>query len=357
MASLTDILNKLDAADESQNGTQSADNLKAPDSHAGSDVSQIGEGGQSVGEPGNLDGAPHKDSVNSVDPNGAHNAPKSDNDVGAGHKDEAPCLDPNQAGNHKSLDTSDEDVLKSLSEAISKLNVTSDKLLNLLSVSEKSVKGKKGKKDNKDLDDNDDDIDDSMGKKGKKGKDCTDGCTDKSQKGTENKSVDDTNGEAIDKTSAEEPALPSEDVTSVSDDEKLGTTEDNKSVNSGEVEVAKAVASDTTTKEVDKTDTDDKSQVADNKDTSDKDQVGTVDTDTTQKGYVLDDGSFTNNVPTEVLLSDMKKSISDISKDYTEGPNSPRAHAILHLYHKVNDAIDNQKSISSSLIESYNSIK
>lgn len=335
MASLTDILQKLDGGNESQNGTQSAANLKAPDAHAGSDVNQIGEGGQSIDVPGNTDGAEHQESVPDTDPNQAHNSPEPDNHVDAGHVEPAPDVDPNQADTHKS--SFDEDTIKSLAEVVSELKNVSNKFSEALSLVEKSTK----KKD-KDLDgeDEDEDMEESKGKeKGAKGKGKV---TD------ENKSVDSTAESTPEDTHVEEPKLPSEDITSVSNEEKTGKvtepagTEENKSVQP-EPETAKAVSSDTT----------DKSAT-----TEEAPKVKAVNTDkVTEKNYLTDNGNFTNEVPAQVLISDMEKSVRAISKDYNEGPNSPRVHAITHLYEKLTDDLKENKSISSSLIESYNSIK
>lgn len=344
MASLTDILQKLDSGDESQNGTTSASSLKAPDSHAGSDVNQIGEGGQTIGEPGNTDGASHQESVASVDPNQAHNTPAPGDHVDGGHQEEAPCLDPNQAGTHKST-VETEDTVKSLSDVVSVLKDLSNQFSTALSLVEKSTKGKK---DNKDMDE-DDDMDESMDKGKGKSKDKDKG-KDKDKNSDTNKSVTSEASTETPETSAEEPALSSEDITEVSEDEKDGTTvaegkdSTNKSANV-EPETAKAVSSDTTDKSLDT-----------NEEGSSNE--GTSDTpDTAKKSYVLDNGLFTANVPAEVLASDMKKSIKDISNDYTEGPNSPRVHAIIHLYHKLTDSSNTNKSVSASLVESYNSIK
>lgn len=332
MASLTDILQKLDSGDESQNGTQSAANLNAPDAHAGSDVSEIGEGGQSINVPGNTDGAEHTESAPDVDPNQAHNAPEPDNHVDAGHVEPAPSVDPNQAGTHKS--SFDEDTIKSLAEVVSELKNVSNKFSEALSLVEKSTK-----KTDKDLDE-DEDMDESRDK----GKD-TKG---KGKVTDENKSVTSTDESTPEDKPAEEPDLPSEDITSVSDEEKTGEetkpagTEENKSVPT-EPETAKAVSSDTT----------DKSAT-----TEEAPEDKAVDTDkVTEKSYLTSNGNFTNEVPSQVLLSDMEKSVRAISKDYNEGPNSPRVHAITHLYEKLTNDLKENKSVSSSLIESYNSIK
>lgn len=358
MASLTDILQKLDGGDESQNGTQSAADLNSPDAHAGSDVNQIGEGGQSIDVPGNTDGVEHQEPAPDVDPNQAHNAPEPGNHVDAGHVEPAPDVDPNQAGTHKS--SFDEDTIKSLAEVVSELKNVSNKFSEALSLVEKSAKKadkdlsgededddmeeskdkkKSAKKADKDLDE-DEDMDESMGKgKGTKGKGKV---TD------ENKSVTATDESASKDTHAEEPELPSEDIVSVSDEEKTGEvtksagTEENKSVQT-EPETAKAVSSDTT----------DKSTT-----TEEAPEGKAVDTDkVTEKSYLTSNGDFTNEVPAQVLLSDMEKSVRAISRDYSEGPNSPRVHAITHLYEKLTNDLNENKSVSSSLIESYNSIK
>jgi len=332
VASLTDILQKLDGGDESQNGTQSAADLNSPDAHAGSDVNQIGEGGQSINVPGNTVGAEHQESAPDVDPNQAHNASEPGNHVDAGHVEPAPDVNPNQAGTHKS--SFDEDTIKSLAEVVSELKNVSNKFSEALSLVEKSTK-----KEDKDLDE-DEDMDESMGKgKGTKGKGKV---TD------ENKSVTATDESASKDTHVEEPKLPSEDIASVSDEEKTGEVaepagaEENKSVQT-EPETAKAVSSDTT----------DKSTT-----TEEAPEGKVVDTDkVTEKSYLTSNGNFTNDVPAKVLISDMEKSVRAISKDYSEGPNSPRVHAITHLYEKLTNDLNENKSVSSSLIESYNSIK
>lgn len=339
MASLTDILQKLDSGDESQNGTQSAADLNSPDAHAGSDVNQIGEGGQSIDVPGNTDGVEHQEPAPDVDPNQAHNAPKPDNHVDAGHVEPAPDVDPNQAGTHKS--SFDEDTIKSLAEVVSELKKVSNKFSEALSLVEKSTK-----KEDKDLDE-DEDMDESMGKgKGTKGKDK--GTKGKGKVTDENKSVTPTDESTPEDAHVEEPELPSEDVASVSDEEKTGEvaepegTEENKSVQT-EPETAKAVSSDTT----------DKSAT-----TEEAPEGKAIDTDkVTEKSYLTSNGNFTNEVPAQVLLSDMEKSVRAISKDYSEGPNSPRVHAITHLYEKLTNDLNENKSVSSSLVESYNSIK
>ena len=339
MASLTDILQKLDGGDESQNGTQSAADLNSPDAHAGSDVNQIGEGGQSIDVPGNTDGVEHQESAPDVDPNQAHNAPEPGNHVDAGHVEPAPDVDPNQAGTHKS--SFDEDTIKSLAEVVSELKNVSNKFSEALSLVEKSTK-----KEDKDLDE-DEDMDESMGKgKGTKGKDK--GTKGKGKVTDENKSVTPTDESTPEDAHVEEPELPSEDVASVSDEEKTGEvaepegTEENKSVQT-EPETAKAVSSDTTDKST----------------TAEEAPEGKVaDTDkVTEKSYLTSNGNFTNEVPAQVLLSDMEKSVRAISKDYNEGPNSPRVHAITHLYEKLTNDLNENKSVSSSLVESYNSIK
>ena len=334
MASLTDILQKLDSGDESQNGTQSVEDLKAPDAHADSDVNQIGEGGQSINVPGNTDGVEHTEPAPDVDPNQAHNAPEPGNHVDAGHAEPAPDVDPNQAGTHKS--SFDEDTIKSLAEVVSELKNVSNKFSEALSLVEKSAK-----KTDKDLDE-DEDMDESMGKG--KGKDSKGKCKD----ADENKSVVATAESTPEDTHAEEPELPSEDIESVSDEEKAGEVsepagnEANKSVQT-EPETAKAVSSDTT----------DKSATAE-----EAPEGKAVDTDkVAEKSYLTSNGNFTNEVPAQVLLSDMEKSVRAISRDYNEGPNSPRAHAITHLYEKLTNDLNENKSISSSLVESYNSIK
>lgn len=332
MASLTDILQKLDSGNESQNGTQSAAALNSPDAHAGSDVNQIGEGGQSISVPGNTDGVEHQDSAPDVDPNQAHNAPEPGNHVDAGHVEPAPDIDPNQADTHKS--SFDEETIKSLAEVVSELKNVSNKFSEALSLVEKSTK-----KTDKDLD-GDEDMDESRDKeKGAKGKGKV---TD------ENKSVASTAESTPEDTHAEEPKLPSEDIASVSNEEKTGEvtepagTEENKSVQT-EPETAKAVSSDTT----------DKSAT-----TEEAPEGKAVNTDkVTEKSYLTGNGNFTNEVPAQVLLSDMEKSVRAISKDYNEGPNSPRVHAITHLYEKLTNSLNENKSISPSLIESYNSIK
>lgn len=337
MASLTDILHKLDSGNESQNGTQSAADLNSPDAHAGSDVNQIGEGGQSINVPGNTDGAEHQESAPDVDPNQAHNAPEPGNHVDAGHVEPAPDVDPNQAGTHKS--SFDEDTTKSLAEVVSELKNVSNKFSEALSLVEKSTK-----KTDKDLD-GDEDMDESMDKeKDTKGK----GTKGKGKVADENKSVTATDESTSEDTHAEEPDLPSEDIASVSDEEKTGEvtepegTEENKSVQT-EPETAKAVSSDTT----------DKSAT-----TEEAPEGKAVDTDkVTEKSYLTSNGNFTNEVPAQVLLSDMEKSVRAISKDYSEGPNSPRVHAITHLYEKLTNDLNENKSVSSSLVESYNSIK
>lgn len=335
MASLTDILQKLDGGDESQNGTQSTSDLNAPDAHAGSDINQIGEGGQSINVPGNTDGAEHTDSVPDVDPNQAHNAPEPGNHVDAGHTEPVPDVDPNQADTHKSSGF-DEDTIKSLADVVSELKNVSNKFSEALSLVEKSAK-----KDDKDLDE-DEDMDESMGKgkgKGSKGK---------GKDTDENKSVTATDEGTPEGTSVEEPELPSEDVASVSDEEKNGEvaepkgTEENKSVQT-EPETAKAVSSDTTDKSANV-------EEAPEGKVADTEKV-------TEKSYLTSNGNFTNEVPAQVLLSDMEKSVRAISKDYSEGPNSPRVHAITHLYEKLTNDLNENKSVSSSLIESYNSIK
>lgn len=337
MASLTDILQKLDSGNESQNGTQSAADLNSPDVHAGSDVNQIGEGGQSINVPGNTDGAEHQEPAPDVDPNQAHNAPEPDNHVDAGHVEPAPDVDPNQAGTHKS--SFDEDTIKSLAEVVSELKNVSNKFSEALSLVEKSTK-----KTDKDLDE-DEDMDESMDKeKGTKGK----GAKGKGKCTDENKSVSATAESTPEDTHVEEPKLPSEDIASVSDEEKTGEVaepagaEENKSVQT-ESETAKAVSSDTT----------DKSAT-----TEEAPEGKAVNTDkVTEKSYLTGNGNFTNEVPAQVLLSDMEKSVRAISKDYNEGPNSPRVHAITHLYEKLTNDLNENKSVSSSLIESYNSIK
>lgn len=358
MASLTDILQKLDSGNESQNGTQSAADLNSPDAHAGSDVNQIGEGGQSIKVPGNTDGVSHQEPVPDVDPNQAHNAPEPGNHVDAGHVEPAPDVDPNQAGTHKS--SFDEDTIKSLAEVVSELKNVSNKFSEALSLVEKSAKKadkdlsgededddmeeskdkkKSAKKADKDLD-GDEDMDESMGKgKGTKGK---------GKVADENKSVTATAESTPEDTHVEEPELPSEDIVSVSDEEKTGEvtksagTEENKSVQT-EPETAKAVSSDTT----------DKSAT-----TEEAPEGKAIDTDkVTEKSYLTSNGNFTNEVPAQVLLSDMEKSVRAISKDYNEGPNSPRVHAITHLYEKLTNDLNENKSVSSSLVESYNSIK
>lgn len=341
MASLTDILQKLDSGDESQNGTQSAADLNSPDAHAGSDVSEIGEGGQSIGVPGNTDGVAHQEPAPDVDPNQAHNAPEPGNHVDAGHVEPAPDVDPNQADTHKSSEF-DEDTIKSLADVVSELKNVSNKFSEALSLVEKSTK-----KEDKGLDDDDDDedMDESMGKgKGSKEK----GTKGKGKGTDESKSVASTAEGTPENTHGEEPALPSEDVTSVSDEEKTGEatepagTEENKSVQT-EPETAKAVSSDTT----------DKSAT-----TEEAPEGKAVDTDkVTEKSYLTANGNFTNEVPAQVLLSDMEKSVRAISKDYNEGPNSPRVHAITHLYEKLTNDLNENKSVSASLVESYNSIK
>ena len=339
MASLTDILQKLDAGDESQNGTQSTSDLNSPDAHADSNVNQIGEGGQSINVPGNTDGAEHTESVPDVDPNQAHNAPEPGNHVDAGHVEPVPDVDPNQADTHKSSGF-DEDTIKSLADVVSELKNLSSKFSEALSLVEKSTK-----KTDKDLDE-DEDMDESMGKgkgKGSKGK---------GKDTDENKSLtatDEGNPEGTPEgTSVEEPELPSEDITSVSDEEKNGEvaepkgTEENKSVQT-EPETAKAVSSDTTDKSANV-------EEAPEGKVADTEKV-------TEKSYLTSNGNFTNEVPAQVLLSDMEKSVRAISKDYSEGPNSPRVHAITHLYEKLTNDLNENKSVSSSLIESYNSIK
>ncbi|MCA7081942.1 hypothetical protein LGL73_14470, partial [Staphylococcus aureus] len=71
-----------------------------------------------------------------------------------------------------------------------------------------------------------------------------------------------------------------------------------------------------------------------------------ADTDkVTEKSYLTSNGNFTNEVPAQVLLSDMEKSVRAISKDYNEGPNSPRVHAITHLYEKLTNDLDENKSV------------
>ena len=334
MASLTDILQKLDAGDESQNGTQSASDLNSPDAHADSNVNQIGEGGQSINVPGNTDGAEHTESVPDVDPNQAHNAPEPGNHVDAGHVEPVPDVDPNQADTHKSSGF-DEDTIKSLADVVSELKNLSSKFSEALSLVEKSTK-----KTDKDLD-GDEDMDESMGKDKGKGSKCKGECAD------ENKSVTATD-ESTPGTSVEEPELPSEDITSVSDEEKNGEvaeskgTEENKSVQT-EPETAKAVSSDTTDKSANV-------EEAPEGKVADTEKV-------TEKSYLTSNGNFTNEVPAQVLLSDMEKSVRAISKDYSEGPNSPRVHAITHLYEKLTNDLNENKSVSASLIESYNSIK